>query len=79
MERLRHLAVGPLERASRPVLASFLLFIAYTHLLGTIWFVGFNGVAFYLYITALIAWDPFYALIDFFITRLSDYLILHQK
>ena len=80
MIQVHKISFGFIERMSRAAFGFVLLLLSFTIALslGTDWFATLNIVAMYPLLTALVAWDPIYFLVEIVKESMSDYYILHR-
>jgi len=77
MISIHQITFGFLERLSRAFLGTVLLILSFAYAINSDWFAAMHFVAMYPLLTALIAWDPVYMIIDLVKERWVDYWILH--
>jgi len=77
MIHIHHIRFGFIERMSRAFIGFILLLLSFAFAINSEWFATLHFVAMYPLLTALIAWDPVYMLIEIVKERWIDFWILH--
>ena len=77
MVRLHRLSVGFIERVSRAFIGFMILIISFTLAISTETFATMHFVAMYPLLTALVAWDPVYIVIELLRQRIIEYSLFH--
>jgi len=77
MVELHRMTFGFIERASRAFLGFMILIISFSFAISTQTFATMHMVAMYPLLTALVAWDPIYILVEVTRERIIEYSILH--
>ena len=80
MVQIQNVTFGFIERMSRAFVGFILLILSFTIALafGTDWFATLNIMAMYPLLTALIAWDPVYVVIELIKDRFADFMLFHR-
>lgn len=77
MLRLRRMSVGFIERISRAFIGLMILIISFSFAISTETFATMHFVAMYPLLTALVAWDPVYIVIELLRERIIEYTLFH--
>ncbi|MDH5546577.1 MAG: DUF2892 domain-containing protein [Gammaproteobacteria bacterium] len=77
MARVKKPCVSNLDRMTRVFLGAMTMVFAFALPLTAKWFAGLTLASTYPLFTGIMAWDPFYALINVVRERFSDYHIFH--
>ncbi|MDH5301294.1 MAG: hypothetical protein OEW58_08035 [Gammaproteobacteria bacterium] len=56
--------IGPFDRILRVVFGVMLLIVTYAMNITSTWFAAMHVLTIYLWITTMVVWDPFYAVIN---------------
>ena len=76
MMLLQRATFGFIERMSRLFVGFILLVISFTIAINSDWFITLNFMALYPLLTALVAWDPIYMVIEIIKERWVDFWLL---
>ena len=77
MIRLHRMSVGFIERVSRAFIGFMILIISFTLAISSETFATMHFVAMYPLLTALVAWDPIYIVIELLRERFIEYSLFH--
>ena len=77
MIQLHRMTFGFIERVSRAFLGFMILIISFTFAISTETFATMHLVAMYPLLTALVAWDPVYLVIELLRERYIEYTMFH--
>jgi len=77
MTHLQQISFGYTERASRAFIGFMLLIISFSFAISTATFAAMHLAAMYPLLTALVAWDPVYIIVETVRQRLIEYSIFH--
>jgi len=78
MTKVHHIAFGFIDRLSRAFIGIALVILSFAYAANSEMFATMQFFAMYPIFTALIAWDPFYVLIDVIKQHWTDYSIMHR-
>ena len=77
MVQIHKITFGYIERASRAFLGFMILIISFSFAVSTATFATMHILAMYPLLTALVAWDPVYIVIEVLRDRLIEYSLFH--
>ena len=77
MVHLKRMSFGFIERVSRAFIGFMILIISFSVAISTETFATMHFVAMYPLLTALVAWDPVYIVIELLRERLIEYSLFH--
>lgn len=78
MTHVRRIAFGFIDRMSRAFIGTVIVILSFVYAVNSEMFATMQFVAMYPIFTALVAWDPLYALSETLKQLWVDYSILHR-
>lgn len=78
MTKAHHIAFGFIDRLSRAFIGIVIVILSFAYAANSEVFANMLFFSMYPIFTALVAWDPFYVLVDVIKEHWIDYSILHR-